>query len=163
MSYSLGAWDQPIPTAEGAAPQTYRYVVSAVRNLPSGSAALVPERVALFLRNAGFEYYDVRWGSGGTLVLQYRAPRGTPAYGSGVERRRMVEGALQSAAHSLGPSVVFGPAEGASLSSTARTIWPWVLGGAGLLLVGTLAFAAGTSAEGVRRERVRANRRRRRR
>jgi hypothetical protein len=120
----------------------------------------------LFLRNAGAEYWNVVWTEGGRLRLRYRVPRGTPAYGSGVLRRELVEGALQAAATSLGPSVSFGGGGGGVLSrllpSSGTRVWPWVLGGGALLVVGTLAFAAGTSVEGVRRQRVRANRRRRR-
>lgn len=162
MSYSLGDWDRLVPRTEGLPRATYTVEVGPVQGLPSGSASQVPETVALFLRNAGFPFADARWISGGRLRLRYQALEGSPAYRSGVERRRAVEAALAQAARSLGPSVRFGDGS-RPLSSRVRSAWPWVLGGAGLLLFGTLAFAAGTSAEGVRRERVRANRRRRRR
>jgi len=168
MSYSLSGWDQLIPQSEGAGPQTYRYTVAAVRNLPPGAASEVSERVGLFLRNAGFEYWDVRWGRGGTLVLQYRSVRDSPAWRSGVERRRAVEGALASAARSLGPNVRFGASVDPESSSdgSVRRVWPWILGGAAVLLaltvVSGVGFDAGAGAAGGQLRPVRANRRSRR-
>ena len=159
MSYSLGNWDQLIPQSTGAGPQTYRYVTGQVRNMPAGTApSLVTDRVGLYLDNNGMEYWNVAWGDGGTLVLQYRARQGTGAYGSGVERRRAVEGALQLAAQSIGPNVSFDTS--GSVSPVSKL--PWILGGLAVAVGGLMVFAMGASAEQARRGHVAANRRRRR-
>ena len=181
MSYSLGGWDGLIPSSEPdprtQKPQTYRLTVAAVRGLPSGSASEVPGRVMNALR-AGFEYGTARWISGGRLQVQYRAARGTSAYGSGTARRRLVEEALRTAARSLGPSVRFvvgsssyprqasadpeSPSDPSSDRAGVDSKWLFLGLGLAVVTVGGAMFVAGASAEGVRRERVRANRRRRR-
>lgn len=160
MSYSLGDWDQRVPSSEGRPPGTYRVEVGPARNLPSGSASEVPGRIALFLRNAGFPSGDVNWISGGRLRLEYTAREDSVYWRSGVDRRRAVEAALSQAARALGPNVSFG--NGASPMSTSGASVVWLLGGAAVLVLGFLAFTAGTSVEGLRRTHVRANRRRRR-
>lgn len=167
MSYAaapvgyLGTWDSQVA---GAPAQTYRLVIGAVRNLPSGAAELVPERLRLFVQNAGFDMVRAYWGEGGRVILEYHAVSGTPAYRSGVERRRVVEGALDAAARSIGPAVRFevGATTPAGWSINWGKAWPWLAGAAGLALFGTLAFAAGGSVEGVRLRRNKRRRRKRR-
>lgn len=174
MSYALGTWDQAV---EGGRAQTYRLTLPGVQNLPSGSAPTVPGIVAGFLRDNGFtEQAIASWGAGGTLVLQYRAPRSSPAYGSGVVRRQLVERSLTQAAGALGPSVTFGPPNPAAPPTTPDSLDPedspdlftkntawWILGGIVVVGISAAMFVAGTSVEDVRQRHVRANRRRRRR
>lgn len=80
--------------------------IKGVHGLPSGSAALVPQRIKQYLAAQGFtQPIDAGWAEGGRVWVKYAAQG--PMLSDTSARRQAVLRALQEAARSIGSGVYF--------------------------------------------------------